>query len=284
MEPPRSSVRKPSDSLGEAIRSRWAVRPVVTAPQGVLILAARASRRLAEELAALRASGVVADVVSRLPPIDDALKFVYGFDIPGFDVDIRPIQLPGEIESLLDLAKSLEPRTVLEIGTARGGTLFLLATVASDDALLVSVDLPFGRFGGGYAKPRRRLYRAFARRGQQVKLLQADSHERDTREAVRRMLEHRAVDLLLIDGDHTYEGVQLDVRDYAPLVRDGGLIVFHDIAPGDENDVGGVPRFWQELKGRIDVDEIVEDWSQGGFGIGVVTAMPVVQRSLSGLS
>jgi len=250
----------------------------------VLIVAARAARRLAEEFAALRASRVVADRISRRPAIDDALTFVYGFDIPGFDADIRPIQLPGEIESLLRLVEPLEPRTVLEIGTARGGTLFLLATVASDDALLVSVDLPFGRFGGGYGKPRRRIYRAFARRDQQVKLLQADSHERDTRETVRRVLGQRAVDLLLIDGDHTYEGVQLDFRDYAPLVREGGLIVLHDIAPGDEKDVGGVPRFWQELKGRIGVDEIVEDWSQGGFGIGLVTWSPEAQRTLSGPS
>jgi predicted O-methyltransferase YrrM len=250
----------------------------------VLIVAARAARRVAEELAALKASRVVAEVVSRQPSIDDALTFVYGFGTPGFDVDIRPIQLPGEIESLLQLVKPLELRTVLEIGTARGGTLFLLATVASDDALLVSVDLPLGRFGGGYAKPRRRIYRAFGRRDQQVKLLQADSHERDTRERVRRMLGQRAVDLLLIDGDHTYEGVRLDVHDYAPLVREGGLIVLHDIAPGDENDVGGVPRFWQELKGTIGVVEMVEDWHQGGFGLGVVTWSPEVQRMLAGLA
>jgi predicted O-methyltransferase YrrM len=271
VEPPRPSFRKPGESLEDAIRSRWDGRPAVAAADGVLVVAARAARRLAEELAALEASRVVADVVSRRPGIDDALTFVYGFDVAGFDVDIRPIQLPGEIESLLRLVEPMQVRTVLEIGTARGGTLFLLATVAADDALLVSVDLPFGRFGGGYAKPRRRLYRAFARHGQRVELLQGDSHQADTRGAVRRVLGHRPVDLLLIDGDHTYEGVQRDFRDYGPLVREGGLIVLHDIAPGDENDVGGVPRFWQELRVGMGGDEIVSDWSQGGFGLGVVT-------------
>jgi predicted O-methyltransferase YrrM len=275
-----SSVRKPGESLQEAIRSRWARRPLVPAARGILIQAARSARRLSEELAVLKASRVVAGTASRRPAIDDALTFVYGFDIPGFDVDIRPIQLPGEIEALLQLVRPLEPRTVLEIGTARGGTLFLLATVACDDALLVSVDLPLGRFGGGYAKRRQRLYRAFGRRDQQVELLRADSHEPDTNEAVRRILGRRPVDLLLIDGDHSYDGIRLDVRDYAPLVREGGLIVLHDIAPGDEEDVGGVPRFWQELKGRIAVHEIVEDWKQGGFGLGVVTWSPAAQSAI----
>jgi len=230
------------------------------------------TRRLAEEFAVVKASRVVADVVSKRPAIDDALTFVYGFDVPGFDVAIRPIQLPNEIELLLRRVRSLEPRTVVEIGTANGGTLFLLATVAHDEALLVSVDLPLGRFGGGYAKRRRRLYRAFGRRGQRVELLRADSHEAGTRDDVRRILGARAVDLLLIDGDHSYDGVWLDFRDYAPLVREGGLVVFHDIVPGDENDVGEVPRFWRELKAGTGGEEIVEDWHQGGFGLGVVTS------------
>jgi hypothetical protein len=42
----------------------------------------------------------------------------------------------------------------LEIGTARGGTLFFLTRLASPHATIVSVDLPGGPFGGGY--PRRR--------------------------------------------------------------------------------------------------------------------------------
>ena len=59
----------------------------------------------------VKASRVVADVVSKRPAIDDALTFVYGFDVPGFDVAIRPIQLPNEIELLLRRVRSLEPRT-----------------------------------------------------------------------------------------------------------------------------------------------------------------------------
>ena len=35
-------------------------------------------------------------------------------------------------------------------------------------------------------------------------------------------------DLLIIDGDHSYEEVQFDFDTFAPLVRHGGLILFDD--------------------------------------------------------
>jgi len=60
---------------------------------------------------------------------------------------------------------------------------------------------------------------------------------------------------------------------YSPLVRKGGIIAFHDIVPGPQENVGGVPKFWKELKkklGTIKVMEIVKDWNQGGYGIGLV--------------
>jgi predicted O-methyltransferase YrrM len=78
------------------------------------------------------------------------------------------------------------------------------------------------------------------------------------------------VDFLFVDGDHEYEGVVKDYELYAPLVRPGGLIAFHDIVPGDEEVVGGVPRFWEELKGSHETTELVESLDQGGYGIGVL--------------
>lgn len=36
------------------------------------------------------------------------------------------------------------------------------------------------------------------------------------------------VDLVLIDGDHRYEGVSSDWRHFAPKVRVGGVVLFHD--------------------------------------------------------
>ncbi len=39
--------------------------------------------------------------------------------------------------------------------------------------------------------------------------------------------------MLLIDADHSYEGVRCDYRDWLPHVAPGGLIVFHDYSMAD---------------------------------------------------
>jgi cephalosporin hydroxylase len=272
IDPKTTQPADPGVRLKQAIRSRWGEdRAITVHKSGAYFRVARVLRRLSEDVAVREARRAVRGVVRRRPSIEDALRFAYSFESGGFDTVIRPTQIPSEIESLLRYLEPRRSRTVLEIGTDRGGTLFLFATVAEDDALLVSVDLPLGPFGGGYAKRRGRLYRAFARRGQRIELLRQDSHAASTVEAVERILEGRHVDLLFIDGDHTYEGVAADFRLYSPFVCDGGSIVFHDIVPGAMEHVGGVPRFWQELKASEVVTEFVADWNQGGYGLGVLT-------------
>lgn len=39
------------------------------------------------------------------------------------------------------------------------------------------------------------------------------------------------VDILLIDGDHSYDTVMSDLNNFTPLVKPGGLILMHDIDP-----------------------------------------------------
>ncbi|MCB9849899.1 MAG: class I SAM-dependent methyltransferase [Phycisphaerales bacterium] len=57
--------------------------------------------------------------------------------------------------------------------------------------------------------------------------------------------------MLLIDADHSYEGVKADFEAYAARVVPGGLIVFHDYAMPD----AGVRAFvQQEVSNRTDVD------------------------------
>jgi predicted O-methyltransferase YrrM len=103
-------------------------------------------------------------------------------------------------------------------------------------------------------------------------LIRDDSHRPETLAAVRESLAGRPVDFLFLDGDHTYNGVRTDFEMYAPLVRPGGVIAFHDIVPNPMCPAIEVPRFWQELCARHRVREIVDrrDSSQLGMGIGVV--------------
>jgi predicted O-methyltransferase YrrM len=37
------------------------------------------------------------------------------------------------------------------------------------------------------------------------------------------------IDLLFIDGNHDYQAVSKDYRDWTPLVEVGGIVAFHDV-------------------------------------------------------
>ena len=76
------------------------------------------------------------------------------------DGAFRPCQVKSEIERLLRILEHKRPKTVVEIGTANGGTLFLLTRIATEDAVVVSIDVPGGALSYGHS--RQPLYEMFA--------------------------------------------------------------------------------------------------------------------------
>jgi len=181
---------------------------------------------------------------------------------------IRPSQTPLEIEGLYERVLELSPKRLLEIGTNRGGTLYLWIQAAAEDAKIVSVDLPEGQFGGGYIVNRVPFYESFARPNQELKLLRADSHLVETRDIVLDSFDQEQIDFLFIDGDHTYEGVKDDFSLYSPLVRPGGLVVFHDILPNPNDTHIQVAPFWDQIKEQFDIEELI--WTNNkGLKIGI---------------
>lgn len=207
---------------------------------------------------------------ARRTSIGDQVEVVLGQGVIGRR--FPAMQIRSEISALLELMAVRQPRVVLEIGTAYGATLWLLSRVAASDALLLSVDLPRPKSLLGGANWRDRVYGAFGRDDQRVRLVRGDSHASPTLQSIRNELGGRRVDFLFIDGDHSYGGVKADWDTYRQLLAPDGVTAFHDIVPGPEDRVGGVPRFWQELRNEVVYREIVDSWSQGGFGIGVVLA------------
>ena len=64
----------------------------------------------------------------------------------------------------------------------------------------------------------------------------------------------KTIDILFIDGDHSYDGVKRDWDLFAPHVREFGVVIFHDtlwdLRPDPQwsrRDMG-VPRFVNELR------------------------------------
>jgi predicted O-methyltransferase YrrM len=187
-----------------------------------------------------------------------------------FRYPIRPQQVPEELITLFDMVARLQPKNALEIGTCTGGTLFMTCRVADPNATVISVDLPGGRFGRGYLWPRKFIYRKFAKNRQALHLLRKNSHDHETFDLVRSLLGGHCLDFLFIDGDHTYEGVRTDFEMYAPLVRKGGIVAFHDIAKHRDEIGCEVDRFWNEIRQEYRHVEIVKDPNQRWAGIGVL--------------
>jgi predicted O-methyltransferase YrrM len=83
------------------------------------------------------------------------------------------------------------------------------------------------------------------------------------------------IDFLMIDGDHSYEGVKADFNLYHKLVRKGGIIAFHDILDTQLHRelFCRVDLFWDEINKdeRFEAYEIIDgDGAWGGIGILVV--------------
>jgi predicted O-methyltransferase YrrM len=224
------------------------------------------------EIAVKSSIGKVKWKANRCNSLEDYVNLAFSSSkfLPFPWVSISPTQVKEEIMELLKILARHKPQSILEIGTAKGGTLFLFTRIASHDARIISIDLPGGRFGGGYPEWRIPLYESFTMHNQYVYLIRGDSHAHSTLKRVKGILDEEGLSFLFIDGDHTYEGVKKDFEMYSNLVGEGGVIAFHDIVPGPPESVGGVPMFWNEIKHQFDCVELVKDWKERGFGIGVI--------------
>ena len=183
---------------------------------------------------------------------------------------IRPIQIKEEFVELLKIFQELNPKYILEIGTANGGTLFCFCKLARDDATIISIDLPEGPFGGGYPEWKIPIYQTFKKEKQNLYLLRKDSHKNETLEEVKKILNGNQLDFIFIDGDYSYEGVKKDFEMYSPLVKKGGIIAFHDIAKNYFDPQCQVDLFWKEIKHCFKIKEVMKKPYEGWAGIGIV--------------
>jgi len=190
-------------------------------------------------------------------------------------------QIPDEIVPFLERVRGLHPRRICEIGCANGATTLALAHGAPTVELMIGVDL--------FVK-NRVILRTLRRPSQRMVFVDGPSLGLSALGHVRQALSGAALDVLLIDGDHSYEGVLGDFLAYSEMVRDGGLIAFHDImpdaypqrdmsAPGSRVTmppqagvawVGDVPRVWSALSTVFEHETYVANPHQHGFGIGVL--------------
>ena len=123
------------------------------------------------------------------------------------------IQHVDELTAFAKIVRPQQPKRVLEIGTAQGGMFWLLCRLAAQDGILISLDLPSNeRFSGGNQQTLDLA--ALKSAGQTVHSILGNSHSPEMPNRIRNILNGKFLDLLFIDGDHTYGGVRSDYQMY----------------------------------------------------------------------
>ena len=163
----------------------------------------------------------------------------------------NPSQSHWELEQLLVELEQIEVARVLEIGVHRGGSARVWRDVLKPE-LLIGINERDEIEG-----ERDRMTLIFGR-SQAVSV-----HER-----VVERLAGQGIDFLFVDGGHLYEEVREDWGLYAPLVRAGGVVAFHD-ARLTGNASCQVHLLWDELR-RGRRTKLLWDGTEAGTGAGVI--------------
>ena len=182
--------------------------------------------------------------------------------------DYGAVQKTAELASFLAVLQGVRPlEVIVEIGSDAGGTLWAWQQLGCQ---VIGVDLPYAAFSSSY--PDGLVPVSHELNGHGCEIVIGDSHHWNTYRCLIEVLDGRTVDMLFIDGDHSYPGVKADYEMYSPLVRPGGVIAFHDVCDHPELTGCKVRAFWQSLDG--DKEEIVTfppTW--GGIGMLRVPAL-----------
>lgn len=179
-------------------------------------------------------------------------------------IKLKPptMQREGEINALAEFLARNNVKSVLEIGTNRGGTAYIFAQVADKVVTLDCLNWE----------------KVYAGEPEEAKITVVIGDSRDPATIFNPDI-NQTFDFLFIDAEHTKYDVLEDFKAYAPLVKKGGWIGFHDILlyrfPGQNDDC---PKgcdskgAWEAIKGKYESFEILElhvptDSQWGGIGV-----------------
>ena len=160
----------------------------------------------------------------------------------------------GECVHLLyGWVRATKPAVVVEIGSARGmsACAMALACRQNHSGRVYSID-PHSVNDWNDDGTGGNTYEFFVDRLQRYKLTEWCEVIRATSDQAAIKWD-RPIDLLFIDGDHTYEGVKRDFDLFLKWVRPTGIVAFHDTLWGyypNGRPGMGVPRFLDELRDR----------------------------------
>lgn len=161
---------------------------------------------------------------------------------------------------------------IVEIGTLFGvgaAALYQANRLLTDDLTLTLIDPLTGYYGAG--QPDLITGEPVTMEALQANLARCDVAPKDVRIlkglsqdiAIREACADDSSNLLIIDGDHTREGVKRDFENYRRCVSAGGLIVFDDYDVREWPDIKAYVD--EEIAGRGDLELIGKGWRTALF-------------------
>lgn len=185
---------------------------------------------------------------------------------PDFEADqICPLMKvypwSGHRRFAYDLVRFAAPERIVELGTHWGTSFFSFCQAVKDAGLgteCIAVDTWCGdEHSGEYGEE---VYESVRRTVSEVFSDQHILLKRSTFAEALADVDDESVDVLHIDGLHTYDAVSEDYRTWLPKLAAHGVVLFHDVA---ENVEYGSVRFWRELRDEIAHLEFMHSWGLG---------------------
>lgn len=131
------------------------------------------------------------------------------------------MQSDEELRGFCAVIERILPKNIcLEVGLYRGGTHFLWQQYFSK---VISIEI-----NQKFCDEARRVLNACGIGLDDSVMICADAHSVAGIPEVDAALSGRQIDMLFIDGNHTYESVKADFESYQGRVRVGGIVAFHD--------------------------------------------------------
>jgi hypothetical protein len=144
-----------------------------------------------------------------------------------------------------DVVAETAPKLLVELGTFLGESYFTFCQAVKERATgttCFAIDTWRGDVHNGFNDES--VYAAVA--GHNDQHYSSFSYlVRTTFDDARAQFADESIDLLHIDGLHTYEAVRHDYESWLPKVRPGGLILFHDIVA--RTPTFGAWKLWEEI-------------------------------------
>jgi len=178
----------------------------------------------------------------------------------------------GHKRFIYDFVRNIKPKHIVELGTHKGTSFFSMCQAVKDGGLstrLSAADTWKGDPHAGFYDES--VYKDVQKIAQTYyQSLNVDLIRKSFDEAVTDY-KKSVIDLLHIDGMHTYEAVKHDFETWISKLKPNGVIVFHDT--NEKRNDFGVYKLWEELKFRYSTFDFYHS-----HGLGVMMLGPQLNR------